>query len=53
MILEGKLPFLRENQTFYLGNDPKDIFNKFPELKNEENEAIMNSMGSKTPNGQP
>ena len=39
MILEGKLPYMKGNETFYIKNEDSEmnIFNRFPELKNEEN----------------
>ncbi len=40
------MPYVNGNATFYLNNENNDksFFNKFPELKNEENEAILNQM---------
>ena len=48
MILEGKLPYLRGNETIYINNNSDknqmNIFKKFPELQNEENQAILDRM---------
>ena len=38
MILEGKLPYVRGNESFYIPKEEDDkmnIFSRFPELKNQ------------------